>query len=174
MLHPSSPGNLCACLGPQLRKISTRAEVNLRQAFPEWNDAKIKTITTEVWENLGRTGAEYAHLDRLHLNSTNPRIIAQGFDKFRNQDGSFKQAIYVTGHFANWESPALCAKQLGIPFGIIFRAANNPLVDELIINKRAQTMTRHQTPKGRRGARMLVSYIKQGLSLAMLVGSKTK
>jgi Kdo2-lipid IVA lauroyltransferase/acyltransferase len=165
-------GKFMRILGPMLRSISRRAETNLRHAFPEWDDAQIKKTTADVWENLGRTGAEYAHLDRLKITGAKPRIIECGFDKLQRQDSDFQQVIFVTGHFANWEAPALCAHQLGISFGVIYRAANNPLVDELVIRKRAETMTRYQTPKGRRGARTLVAYIKQGLSLAILVDQK--
>ena len=165
-------GKFMRLLGPKLRSISKRAEINLRQAYPDWDEAEIKKTTADVWENLGRTGAEYAHLDHFRIDGENPRIQQKGLDIIKRPDGSYRQAIFVTGHSANWEVPALYAHQLGISFGIIYRAANNPLVDELIINKRAQTMTRFQTPKGRRGARMLVAYIKQELSLAMLVDQK--
>lgn len=165
-------GKVLRILGPLLRGYSRRAEENLRRAFPDWNDRQIKNTTAEVWENLGRTAAEYAHLDRLSIHGDNARILHQGFDKLRLPEGGYQQVIFVTGHFANWETPAVCARQLGINFGIIYRAANNPLVDELIIHKRADTMTRHQTPKGRRGARGLIGILSKGLSVAMLVDQK--
>ena len=38
---------------------------NLTAAFPEKSDAEIEEILRGVWDNLGRVGAEFAHLDRL-------------------------------------------------------------------------------------------------------------
>ncbi|CAK9039500.1 3-deoxy-D-manno-octulosonic acid transferase (Kdo transferase) (Lipid IV(A) 3-deoxy-D-manno-octulosonic acid transferase) [Durusdinium trenchii] len=157
---------------PALMKYQQRAITNMKHALPDWTEQDIKQVMGDVWENLGRTGAEYAHLDKLHIDGKNPRIEHDGFDRIRNQDGSFQQVIFVTGHFANWEIPAICAKQLGVSFGVIYRAANNPLVDELIIHKRAATMTRVQAPKGRRGARELVAMLRNEYSVAMLVDQK--
>src|ERR1700761_1228752 len=51
------------------RRIGTmnRARENLRAAFPEKNEDEIEKIVTEMCDNLGRTVAEYAHLDKLRL-----------------------------------------------------------------------------------------------------------
>src|SRR5882757_6564855 len=38
---------------------------NLTAAFPEKSAAEIDIILRGVWDNLGRMGAEFAHLDRL-------------------------------------------------------------------------------------------------------------
>ena len=38
---------------------------NLTAAFPEKSPAEIETILRGVWDNLGRVGAEFAHIDRL-------------------------------------------------------------------------------------------------------------
>ena len=38
---------------------------NLAAAFPEKSPAEIETILRGVWDNLGRVGAEFAHIDRL-------------------------------------------------------------------------------------------------------------
>ena len=171
-LASSIAGKFMRLLGPMLGKYSSRGDENLRHAFPQWNDGQRKKVLAELWENLGRVGAEYAHLDKFRIDGDNPRIEHSGFDRLRNSDGTYQQVIFVTGHFANWEMSAVCARQLGISYGVIYRAANNPLVDEMIIRLRAATMTRVQAPKGRRGARELVSMLRDGYSLAMLVDQK--
>lgn len=38
---------------------------NLTAAFPERSPAEIETILAGVWDNLGRVGAEFAHLDHI-------------------------------------------------------------------------------------------------------------
>ncbi len=165
-------GKFMRALGPFLKEYSRRGDSNLQHAFPDWDRDQRKKVLADVWENIGRTGAEYAHLHKFSIHGEKPQIAYSGFDQFLNEDGSYQQVIFVTGHFANWEIPAVCANQLGVKYGIIYRAANNPLVDEFIIRMRAKTMTRAQAPKGRRGARDLVSMLRNGYSLAMLVDQK--
>ncbi|MEO1242569.1 MAG: lysophospholipid acyltransferase family protein [Pseudomonadota bacterium] len=165
-------GKFMRLLGPALSKYTDRAIANISGAFPDWTESQIKIAIADIWENVGRTGAEYAHIDKFRIDGDRPRIEHSGFERIRNNDGSFQQVIFVTGHFANWEIPAVCANQLGVSFGVIYRAANNPLVDEMIIAKRAETMTRVQAPKGRRGARGLVEMLRNGYSVAMLVDQK--
>src|SRR6195952_1613729 len=38
---------------------------NLTAAFPEKSPEEIEKILTGVWDNLGRIGAEFAHLDHI-------------------------------------------------------------------------------------------------------------
>ena len=38
---------------------------NLTAAFPEKSPEEIETILAGVWDNLGRIGAEFAHLDHI-------------------------------------------------------------------------------------------------------------
>ena len=38
---------------------------NLAAAFPEKSPAEIETILEGVWDNLGRLGAEFAHIDHI-------------------------------------------------------------------------------------------------------------
>ena len=38
---------------------------NLTAAFPEKSPAEIDTILAGVWDNLGRVGAEFAHIDHI-------------------------------------------------------------------------------------------------------------
>ena len=51
-------------LGPWLPEHRV-GRANLAAAFPEKSPAEIEQILRGVWDNLGRVGAEFAHLDRL-------------------------------------------------------------------------------------------------------------
>src|SRR4051812_28939353 len=57
-------GRLMRRVGPYLPEHRV-GRANLAAAFPEKSPAEIETILRGVWDNLGRAGAEYAHLDRL-------------------------------------------------------------------------------------------------------------
>ncbi|MGL4242931.1 MAG: lipid A biosynthesis lauroyl acyltransferase, partial [Beijerinckiaceae bacterium] len=57
-------GFLTRLVGPLLPAHRT-AIGNIRAVFPDMPDAEVRRIARGAWENLGRTGAEYAHLHHL-------------------------------------------------------------------------------------------------------------
>ena len=165
-------GGVLGAVGPRLRSISRRAEDNLRAAFPDWTDAQVRETTRRVWTNLGRVGAEFAHLEKFRPFEDGGRVTVTGAERLRALAAGDRPAILVSGHFANWEIMSIVFHHAGLSYGVVYRAANNPLVDELIINKRGAVMSRHQIPKGKRGGRALIENLKAGRSLAMLVDQK--
>lgn len=165
-------GTVLRTIGPLLRPISKRGETNLRLIFPDWPDEKVHATIADVWENIGRTAAEYAHLDKFFVNGENPRIVAAGVDDILHIFDDPGRGVFVSGHFANWEISGIMANQLDMKFGVIYRSLNNPLVDEYIINKRAAVTTRRQIPKGPAGARPLVDLLKDDCCIAFLADQK--
>src|SRR5262249_53052024 len=98
-------GALMRFVGPWLREHRI-GRANLRAAFPDKSDAEIEPILRGVWDNLGRTGAEIAHLDhicsgdpykRTHIDYT-PEAIER-FIRLRD-DG--RPALVFAAHLANW------------------------------------------------------------------------
>src|ERR1700731_4735805 len=57
-------GRLTRLIGRRLREDRIGRE-NLKAAFPEKSPEEIETILAGVWDNLGRIGAEFAHLDHI-------------------------------------------------------------------------------------------------------------
>lgn len=165
-------GAFLRTFGPLIRPISRRGEDNLRMIYADWDDTRLRRTIAGVWDNLGRTAAEFAHLQALDAGGAEARVDIQGTEILAPYIAANQPVIFVSGHFANWETMLIAIKALGMPFSFIYRPANNPLVDALIIAERARTMTRHQTPKGPRGARSLVDALKSGRSLAFLVDQK--
>ncbi len=51
-------------IGPWLRENNIARE-QIAAAFPEKSPAQVEQILRGSWENLGRMGAEFIHLDRL-------------------------------------------------------------------------------------------------------------
>lgn len=159
-------------LGPKLRPISKRGEENLRLIYPDWDGEQVRETIADVWENLGRVAAEYAHLDAFSTDGEDPRIISDGVDDILHVFENPGRAVFVSGHFANWEISGITANQLGLPFAVVYRALNNPLIDEAIIAKRAAVTTRRQIPKGAAGARAMIDLLKSDLSIAFLADQK--
>jgi KDO2-lipid IV(A) lauroyltransferase len=165
-------GGFTKAVGPLIPSISRRGDANLRLIFPEWDDERRKEVLAGVWENLGRMAAEFAHLDKFDPSDPNGRLEFAGAEHFVATGFSGKPVIFVSGHFANWEIMTVALQHTGLKFGLVYRAANNPLVDELIIKTRGKSMSRVQVPKGDRGVRSLIDMVRAGSSLAMLVDQK--
>src|SRR5689334_11338778 len=55
-------------------RVTKRARDNLALAFPKKSAAEHDAIIRTMWDNLGRTVAEYAHLDKFDLHGPDPRI----------------------------------------------------------------------------------------------------
>ncbi len=163
-------GKFTRGLGPVIGPITDRARVNLKIAFPDMAAADAAKIIRDCWENLGRTTAEFAHLEKFDPDGSRVEVI--GREKFEAIAKGDAPAIFISGHFANWEVGSIVLHSLGIDYGVIYRAANNPLIDGLIIRERARVMSRRQIPKGKRGGRDMIEALKSGASLAMLVDQK--
>lgn len=167
----SISGGFLRAVGPLIGPIHQRGVANLRLAFPEMSDGEISAVLRDVWENIGRTAAEFSHLSRFDPNSGG-RVTIEGRDKLDAIIAGGRPAVFVSGHFANWEVIPRTMHAAGVPYAFVYRAANNPLVDGLIIRERGAVMSRRQIPKGKRGGRDLIDALKSGVSLAMLVDQK--
>ncbi|GJL92079.1 lysophospholipid acyltransferase family protein [Hyphococcus sp.] len=164
-------GTFARYVGPLIRPVSRKAERNLKLIYPHWTTSTIRAVTRDVWENAGRTAGEFPHLRYLRDFEQNDRVDIIGKDMLDAITARSRPVILFSAHFANWELMPSIAQQAGLNYALVYRAANNPLTDELIINHRGLVMSRHQIPKDR-GARALVETLQQGRSLALLVDQK--
>jgi KDO2-lipid IV(A) lauroyltransferase len=165
-------GGVARAFGPLIKPIHRRADESLKRSFPDWSEERRRQVAAGVWENLGRTSAEFAHLDKFRPFELGGRVDVDGADRLFEVAKGGTPVIYVSGHFANWEVMPITIHRSGVDYGFVYRAANNPLVDGLIIRARGRVMSRLQIPKGKRGGRQLIDAMKSGKSLAMLVDQK--
>ncbi len=165
-------GLVLRSIGPFL-PVSRVGRSNLRAAFPEKTAGEIERILRGVWDNLGRTGAEYAQLDRIydtdHLGPvTGGRIQAAGVEQFLKLREDAKPAIIFTAHCGNWELLPIGAERHGLPVVVFYRPPNNPFAAELVKQIRSRSMGR-LLPKGMLGTVAAANALEQGEHLGMLV-----
>ena len=136
-------GALLRGIGPLLPAHRT-ALANLRAAFPESSEAEIGRIARAAWDNLGRTGAEYAHLDTMFaIDATGQafeRMEVSGIEHFFALRDDGQPGLIFSAHLANWELPAICAEKFGLEATAVFRAPNNPAAARLVQEVRRRTM----------------------------------
>ena len=191
--------------GPLLRKIHHRGVDNLKRVYPDWSPIQIRQTLGNVWENLGRTGAEFSHLDKFspywdensmngkikHLiethkitpeqaqlvqnltpSTSNKRVEIEMSHDLIIAIATGEPVIFVTGHFANWEIMSVMCNYLNMECAIVYRATNNPLMDELIIKTRGKSVSHRHIPKGPDGARAFIDALKDKCSIALLMDQK--
>lgn len=167
----SAVGGMIGCLvGPRLA-VSRVAENNLRRAFPDRSPEEIDGIVRDMWDNLGRVAAEFAHLDRIDVYDPNGRVQVVGAENVaRVRDGGFG-GIFFSGHLGNWEIASFSVTQKGVPLTHIYRSANNPHVERML-RRRREVIDGVHHPKGAAGAEELIAALRRGEHLAMLVDQK--
>jgi len=151
-------------------RVTARARENLIRAFPEKPQAEIDAILRGMWDNLDRTVAEYAHLDKFDLYGSDPRIEVENVEVAERVRG--KAALMLSGHFANWEVLGIAAARFGLSGAIVYRPPNNPYVDRYIARARAQKGYADQISK-HNGARRIFSLLRAGKAILLLADQKT-
>ena len=136
-------GRLARTVGPWLPSHGT-AIANLRAAYPDLHEREVRALALQAWDNLGRTGAEYAHLDTLFdFDPTRPetqRMEVRGIEQFEAVRDDGKPGLVFSAHLANWELPAICAEKFGLETTAVFRPPNNPAAARLVQEVRRRTM----------------------------------
>jgi KDO2-lipid IV(A) lauroyltransferase len=147
-----------------------RAKDNLAQAFPEKSDAEREAIIRAMWDNLGRTVAEYAHLDKFDTHGIAPRIAVKNDDVLVKMRG--QSVLILSGHFANWEVMPITGAQYGLDGAIVYRPPNNPYVDRYISRARAIKGYAEQISK-HNGVKRIFTLLRNGKAILLLADQKT-
>ena len=146
---------------------------NLAAAFPEKSAAEIEEILRGVWDNLGRVGAEFIHLERLwdYESPGKPGrfdISPTTVQRFLHLIEDGKPALIFSAHLANWELPAISAARHGVDSTVLYRGPNIPAIDRWITETRAALMgTLIQT--GLDAPLKLAQALERGSHVGMLV-----
>ncbi len=150
-----------------------RARDHLARAYPEKSEAARAAIALEMFDNLGRTIGEYAHLDKLKMHGPDPRLSVANIEIADKALASGKGVIFVSGHFANWETMPFAAAQYGIEGGEVYRPLNNPYVDRWMVAQRMANGPKQQIAKGAQGTKRIFTLLRGGKSVLLLADQKT-
>jgi KDO2-lipid IV(A) lauroyltransferase len=163
-------GWLGRTLGP-ISKPWRIAMRNVSRALPELSGREHRQIVRDAFDNFGRVMAEYAQLPKLWGSRWDGLIDVQ------SQGGlqwavTNKPAIVFTAHIGNWEIIPMILANHGKPAMLVYRAPNNPLVDDMILNIRTKYAA-GMAPKGADGLRAIVEHIQDGGTVFMVIDQKT-
>jgi len=177
LIDVNTMANLAGCvmriIGPWLPEHRI-GRANLTAAFPEKSAAEIETILRGAWDNLGRVGAEFAHIDRLWDYDPSHQRPSRIMDSdaaeaiaFRLRDDG-KPALIFTAHLANWELAAVGAHAYGIDSTVLYRRPGVAAISDAVISMREGCMgTLIPTSIG--APQRLLEALQRGSHVAMLV-----
>lgn len=155
-------------VGP-LTPLHRRAHDQLRTIFPSMGPPEVRQTLRTMWDNLGRTFAEYPHLPQIGRE----RAPIENRANFTREALHGHAAIFIAGHFANWEvSAAALYAQYGTPLDLVYRAPNNAHIDRLLTRYRTMGGLLTSMPKSRSGMRAIVGALTQNRKVGILIDQK--
>ena len=124
-------GFLWRLIAPRLAR-QKRALDNLALALPETTEAERRRIALAMWDNLGRTFAEFFHIQQILAEQ---RVVLEPFEKFETivAAGPF---VACTLHLGNWELASHAGLRFGLPIAGVYQSLTNPLVDRWLYERR--------------------------------------
>ena len=157
--------------GPFFRS-KKKIKSNIINSLKDTDEKTAKKIAQEMWSNYGRILAEYVFIKNFRNSD---------FDKFLNIEGSEileeikrknEPVIFISGHFNNFELMAMQIEKSGINLAAIYRPLNNIFLNKIMEKIRKKYICKNQIKKGRAGTREVLSYFKNGHSIALMIDQR--
>ena len=162
-------GGLMRKIGPLFSQHKT-VQRNLKLAFPDWSDEQIRDTALLAWESVGRTAGELPHLPEIDPYSGD-RVSVIGAEHLDAVEAADQGAVFISGHFANWEVMAAVICNRPVDCLVTYRALNNPHIDRRLNKVRHDYGIGVLAPKGL-GTRELMRALSSGRSVALLNDQK--
>ena len=162
-------GRLGLLTGMVLPKRWRLAEDNIRRAFPEWSQRKVRMTAWANFQHVGICGVEMLRLDMFRSGSGDFEKYFEMVDQHYLQDALAlgRGVIVLTGHVGFWEAGFFAMPQTGIKFDAVTKPLKNPLTDKYFTNIRQAFGVR--TLDSRKGARRILKVLHEGSSVAILL-----
>ena len=164
-------GKLFEIIGPIFRSKSI-IKKNLKIAMTNIGDEEITKISKLMWNNYGRVFAEYMFIKDFRFNKLGSNIQVEGQDILENLKKNNHSAIFISGHFANFELMAMHIEKSGLDLCAIYRPLNNIFINKIMERIRKKYICKNQIKKGINGVRDSINYIKEGYSIALMIDQR--
>ena len=171
--NASNLGSILGKLVGPLFRSQNITKQNIKIGLGNLGEEKETEIINGMWSNIGRTFAEYIFLRDFKFNKTNfDHIKVNGTNYLEEIKKNKEPVIFYSGHFANFELMAMELDKFGIKCAAIYRPLNNFFLNPLMEYLRMKYTCPNQIPKGRMGIREIISKVKDGYSIALMVDQR--
>jgi len=131
-------------------------------------------IASNVLGNYGRIFAEYVYLKKFKNNELTKYVSIDGLEHLENLKKYKKKAVFISGHFSNFELMAMEIEKAGIDLAAIYRPLNNIFLNKTMEQIRKENICKHQIKKGRAGSREIVKNLIEGKSIALMIDQRVR
>lgn len=128
-------GALGRLVGPWLKAGRVTA-LNLRLAFPDWPERRVRRTAARSMAQLGRVIAEFPHLGAICGDGGPSRVELVGAAILARLRRDGRPALLVSGHFANWEVLAGAAVRAGLPLTVLHALRADGAIERLVAARR--------------------------------------
>jgi KDO2-lipid IV(A) lauroyltransferase len=156
--------NIC-----KLLSVNRIADINLHIIFAHMSLHERKIIIQKMWSHLGKMIGEWVHFSKLSTAAFKKRVEIIDYsngDIFKHEG-----ALLISAHYGHWEIGMRALHEYGLTSHLVYRPANNPFVDRLIVNARLP-YSHSGIKKGANGVRQIIKAIKAKQNVVMLVDQK--
>ncbi len=131
-------------------------------------------IISKIYGNYGRILAEYPFLKAFRNSKLNKFIEIDGLENLNIIKREKRRAVFISGHFNNFELMALQIEKAGINLCAIYRPLNNVFLNKTMEEIRENFICKNQIKKGRSGTRRIIENIKKGNSVALMIDQRVR
>ena len=138
------------------------------------NISNPSNIASNVLGNYGRIFAEYVYLKKFRNNELKQYISIDGLEYLENLKKQNKKAVFISGHFNNFELMAMEIEKAGIELATIYRPLNNIFLNKTMEKIRKENICKNQIKKGRAGSREIIKNLNEGKSIALMIDQRVR
>lgn len=144
---------------------------NLRKAFPEYSENKIREIAFGSYKSFCITLVEILYIPFMNEEQIKKAVNFENVDLVKKFYDEGKGLILLSGHFGNWEYVALSASlQIDTPFHVVVKSQRNPFVNNYL-NKGRTKWINQIVPLGA-SIRKVYSVLKEKKIVAMVADQR--
>tara|TARA_Y100001970_G_scaffold253279_1_gene327879 strand:- start:6179 stop:7054 length:876 start_codon:yes stop_codon:yes gene_type:complete len=146
---------------------------NILNVFKNYSETEIDRLIKSMWLNYSNIFAEYIHLNKFRLNKFKEDYMeVQGIENLNKIKKNNKPAIFISGHFGNFELMAMELEKRDINLSAIYRPLNNIFLNPLMVYLRKKYICKNQIKKGLSGTRESIKFIQKNTSIALMVDQR--
>jgi len=146
---------------------------NLKKANIKHSESP-SLIASNVLGNYGRIFAEYVYLKKFRNNELKKYVSIDGLEHLENLKKNNKRAVFISGHFNNFELMAMEIEKAGIDLAAIYRPLNNVFLNKTMEQIRKEFICKNQIKKGRAGSREIIKKLIEGKSIALMIDQRVR
>ena len=107
---------------------------------------------------------------RIYNLSSN--IQVEGKDILETLIKNNQSAIFISGHFANFELMAMYLEKNGLNLCAVYRPLNNIFINKIMEGIRKKYICKNQVKKGIGGMKNLINFTKKNISTALMIDQR--